>query len=76
MVHIVGMRLRRTPVNMILDVYLALRHAGSDVRLSEVESQYIANKMKIYDVRDLHQAVENYLKAEGRESKPTHDLLS
>lgn len=64
--HIVGMRLRGTPVEMIVHEHIAWVQAGVDVKVHEIESQYLASKRNISDANDLHREVEKFLKAEGR----------
>lgn len=64
--QILGMRLRRSPVPLLLDEYLTCVHQQQDIGLAEIESIYIANRMDIYDQDDLHRHVEAYLKSEDR----------
>jgi uncharacterized protein YqfA (UPF0365 family) len=50
---IIGMRLRGSPVPLILDAYLALVQKGKSVTLAQVESAYIANRGRIFTAADL-----------------------
>lgn len=50
---IVGMRLRGTPVNLVIDAYTSLIHRGEKVSLRHVESVYIAQRANIMEARDL-----------------------
>jgi hypothetical protein len=52
-VGIIGMRLRGSPVPLILDAYLALVQKGQRVTLAQVESAYIANRGRIFTAADL-----------------------
>ena len=53
LLQIMAMRFRGTPPMMIIEAYTSLLHSGEDVRLMEVESQYVANRATISDARDL-----------------------
>jgi uncharacterized protein YqfA (UPF0365 family) len=50
---IVGMRLRGSPVPLILDAYLALVQKGQHATLAQVESTYIANRSRVFTAADL-----------------------
>jgi hypothetical protein len=53
LIGIIGMRLRGSPVRLVLDAYLALVQQGKQVTLAEVESAYIANRARIFTPADL-----------------------
>jgi hypothetical protein len=50
--------MRGTPVGLLLDAYIQLRHRGATVSISDVEKQYLANRRRIQNVRDLVDFVE------------------
>ncbi|MDX1947071.1 MAG: flotillin-like FloA family protein [Pirellulaceae bacterium] len=54
---IVGMRVRGSPVSLILDAYLALLHGGQKVRLAQVESAFLAHRAKVFTSADLVEVV-------------------
>ena len=53
MLHILGMRLRGTPVDLVIDAYTSLIHRGEKVSLRHVESVYNAQRANIMETRDL-----------------------
>jgi uncharacterized protein YqfA (UPF0365 family) len=58
MITILAMRLRGSPVKMLLDAYIQLRHRGSTASIADVEKQYLANRSRIRNARDLIDFVE------------------
>ena len=58
MISILAMRLRGTPVWLLLDAYSQLRHRGSTASIADVERQYLANRSRIHKARDLVDFVE------------------
>ena len=46
-VQILGMRLRGTPPNLLIDAYVQLRAQGRDVEIAEVERQYLAHRQRV-----------------------------
>jgi uncharacterized protein YqfA (UPF0365 family) len=50
---ILGMRLRGTPPNLVIDAYIQLHMRGNETELSEVERQYIAYSNRIRTSGDL-----------------------
>jgi uncharacterized protein YqfA (UPF0365 family) len=57
LVQIVAMRLRGTPVGLIVDTQTALTHSGIRVDMSKVEITYVANRHRIVHARDLFELV-------------------
>ena len=55
--HILGMRLRGTPVQLIADAHIALVQQGVAVDHRRVESCYLANPGRIHSAHDLIEAV-------------------
>ncbi|WP_425618641.1 hypothetical protein NA78x_002350 [Anatilimnocola sp. NA78] len=55
MFGLIGMMLRGSPVNLLIDTNLALVHSGKPVKFSirEIESKYIAHRHKIMTSQDL-----------------------
>jgi uncharacterized protein YqfA (UPF0365 family) len=51
--HLIGMRLRQTPVRLVMDAYISLIHSGTMVNAKTVESVYIANRHRILGTGDL-----------------------
>ena len=60
---ILGMRLRGTPVSLVLDTYLSFVQKGLPVTLRLVESTYIAQRHRIQSSGDLIRFVEEALPA-------------
>jgi uncharacterized protein YqfA (UPF0365 family) len=56
-VNIVAMRLRGTPVDMVIDALIALRHSGSSATLADVERAYAVNRGRIFTMQDLVEVV-------------------
>jgi len=52
-IHIIGMRMRGNPPELIIPAYISLHHSGDMIPLSEVESTYIANPGRIHTVKEL-----------------------
>jgi len=65
LLRILFMRLRGNPPMLIVDAYTALLHSGEEVRLMEVESQYVANRAKILTASDLMEFVREYKRREA-----------
>ena len=59
--YFVAMRVRRTPVALVVDAYITLQKAGRDVPLAVVEATYLAERGAIRDERDLVRRVEHHL---------------
>jgi len=55
---LLGMRLRGTPVRLLTDAYIQLRHRGSTATLADVEKLYIANRHRVRKAGDLIDFVE------------------
>ncbi|MFG0332800.1 MAG: hypothetical protein ACF8TS_05500 [Maioricimonas sp. JB049] len=53
MTAVVGMRLRRNPVTLLLDAYLTLRWKQIPVSIREVESCYMEHRNRIATADDL-----------------------
>ena len=47
MFNILAMRLRGNPPNLLIDAYIALRRAGEQFTIADVENAYIDNKNRI-----------------------------
>ena len=72
LLQIVGMRLRGTPVSMIVEAYTALLHSGETLHLRDVESTYIAQRGKIINVQDLISHTRETLQQNEKGSKKGH----
>ncbi len=59
--QLIGMRLRQTPVRLVMDAYRALIHSGTSVNAKTVESVYIANHLRITGPADLISLVKESL---------------
>ena len=56
---ILGMRLRRSPPNLLIETYISLRMRGDmQITLAAIEICYIANKFEAYDVPSLIKILE------------------
>lgn len=53
MIEIVMTRLRKNPVNLIVDAYLSLVHSGFDTTYANVEKHYVVYRQKIITSADL-----------------------
>ncbi len=51
--QLLAMRLRGTPVRLVVEAYISLLHQGEKVRLADVESQYVAHRYAIRDAQTL-----------------------
>jgi uncharacterized protein YqfA (UPF0365 family) len=60
-VQILGMRLRGTPANLLVDAYVQLRARGRDVEVAEVERQYLAQRQRVREAIHLVDLVEKSL---------------
>ncbi len=56
--QIIGMRLRGSPVNLLVDTYISFVQKGQPRSFPEIESHYIANQHKIHSVGDLIQSLD------------------
>lgn len=63
--YFVAMRLRGTPVTLVVDAYVSLRKAGRDVPLALVEATYVAERGTIQSERELVRRVESGLAGQG-----------
>ena len=54
LIHVIAMRLRGNPVNLIVDAYIMLVQSGTNVSLGEVESYYVVNRSRIMSAADLY----------------------
>ena len=55
--NILGMRLRGSPVALLVDTQIALVHSGYQVNIRQVESAYLANRHRIVQPGDLYEIV-------------------
>lgn len=53
LISIVGMRLRQSPVSLLIDAYLQLRWNNVDATIAEVERCYMQNSNRITTAQDL-----------------------
>lgn len=53
MLTVLGMRLRRSPVNLLIDAHLSLLHGGAKLGIADIESKYIAHRALIVTSQDL-----------------------
>lgn len=53
LIEIMMTRVRKNPVNLIVDAYISLLHSGFQTKYSAVEQQYIIHKPKIITADDL-----------------------
>jgi uncharacterized protein YqfA (UPF0365 family) len=60
---IIGMRLRGSPVAMLVDTKIALEHSGIQADIRQVESAYLANRHRIVQPGDLLEIVKAGLEA-------------
>ncbi len=65
--RLVGMRLRRCPVQLIVDAHIALSKRGHTVSFDVVEVAYLGHRSNIRDEQDLVSLVEGVL-AKGEEA--------
>jgi hypothetical protein len=61
---LLGMLLRGTPRSLAVDAYIQLNHRGSPATIQDVELQYIANRHRVRNARDLVALVEEKLSTE------------
>jgi len=66
--NILGMRLRGSPVGLLVDTQVALIHSGFQVNIRQVESAYLANRHRILQPGDLFEIVKEGL--QKTESQP------
>jgi uncharacterized protein YqfA (UPF0365 family) len=55
MLSIVGMRLRGSPVGMLVDTQIALVQSGIQANIRQVEAAYLANRHRIVQPGDLYE---------------------
>ncbi len=55
---IIGMRLRGTPANMLIDAYVTLKQRGVTITFQDLERTYLAQRNEIQDGEDLLRKVE------------------
>jgi uncharacterized protein YqfA (UPF0365 family) len=55
--HILGMRLRGTPVNLVTDASIALVQSGINISIRRVESAYLSEPGRVHTAADLVQLV-------------------
>ena len=67
--HLLGARLRGSPVNLLLDAQIALIQRGMRVHFYEVERAYLANRNRISGLGDLIGFTEERLAASGARSE-------
>ena len=63
--HLLGMRLRRTPIRLVMDAYRSLIHSGTLVDAKKVEGVYVANHYRILGTGDLVNLVKESLAKEA-----------
>lgn len=66
-IDIIGMRFRRSPVRLLVDAHIALKHQGNPTSITVIEACYMAHKHQIHDLNSLMQLLPKY--QEGVESK-------
>lgn len=59
--RILGMRLRGTPANLLVDAYVQLRARGREIAIGEVERQYLAHRQRVRETIHLVDLVEKSL---------------
>ena len=69
LMQIIGMRLRGTPMSLLVEAYTSLLHSGEKVKLMEVESIYLANRPKIASAQDLIACVREFKQEEAKSKK-------
>jgi len=52
-IYVLGIRLRGTPANLLVDAYLRVRRAGVSVYIGEIEQIYLDHKSEISTSEDL-----------------------
>jgi uncharacterized protein YqfA (UPF0365 family) len=58
LLHLIGMRLRGSPVGLLIDTHVMLVHQQRPVDLRKLESAFIAHRGAIYSSEDLIRYVE------------------
>ncbi len=61
LIQIIGMRLRGTSPNLLIDALITLKMRGHDVSMAVVETCYLANRSKIFESTGLATLVEQEL---------------
>lgn len=67
--QLLGMRLRQTPIRLVMDAYMSLIHRGASVDAKTVESVYIANRHGILGAEDLVKLVRESLAKDAASQK-------
>ncbi|MDP6718159.1 MAG: flotillin-like FloA family protein [Pirellulaceae bacterium] len=57
LIPIVAMRLRGNPPTLLIDAYIALKHAGMSTTIGDVENVYIDNRNRVSTSDDLVELV-------------------
>ena len=52
-IYVLGMRLRGTPANLLVDAYLRVRRAGVSMDIGEIEQMYLDHKSESPTTEDL-----------------------
>ena len=61
---ILAMRLRQTPVHLVIDAYITIRKRALRIPLDKLEAHYLAYRSEIRDSTDLVNMAEKHLQAE------------
>lgn len=62
--HILGMRLRQTPVHLVIDAYITIRKRSLRIPIDKLEAHHLACRFEIRDCADLVSVAEKHLRAE------------
>ena len=66
-IYVLGMRLRGTPANLLVDAYLRVRRAGVSMDIGEIEQMYLDHKSEISTTEDLL----NFIRELAKNTKST-----
>ena len=69
--HLLGARLRGSPVTLLLDAQIALIQRGVKVRLLDVERAYLANRHRVFALGDLIAVTEQFLRDQSDQASAT-----
>ena len=58
--YLIGMRLRRTPIQLVTDAHVALNKRGSPTDLAQVEGVYLAYRSDVRTEQDLVRLVQEH----------------
>ena len=58
--HVIGMKLRRTDVNLIIDALISYQHRGDEQPVASIESCYLAYRNKIHDLNSFLEIYEKH----------------